>query len=43
VDILKPVAKKAMRAENQTARYLIESDLDSAETGYRAVHRAFVY
>jgi DNA-binding MarR family transcriptional regulator len=33
VDILKPVAKKAMRAENQPARYLIESDLDSAEAG----------
>jgi hypothetical protein len=33
VDILKPAAQEAMGAENQTARHLIESDLDAAQVG----------
>jgi DNA-binding MarR family transcriptional regulator len=33
VDILKPVAREAMRVENQIGRHLTESDLDAAQVG----------
>jgi DNA-binding MarR family transcriptional regulator len=49
VDTLKPIAKEAMRAENQTTRQLIESDLDPAQVGdlatrfHDALHRLWEY